>query len=270
MEPGGSDRRKSLGLCDHFQHTGIGIAVGHIMPDHIDRIVLGNIRKLLLLKVSGNLFCLFIPERTVLHIADKSVFGADLLPVLFPLYDGHLIAFADLCQDRTLYPALIAYLRIAANLGNSGLSPVCDDHHAAWVIIHLIVYIGILLDKIQGNICCASVRSQNNVVFALLFIGHRVILAPHFHRYHIGRQSIQQGIFIRIPVKSAVDMIPDYLILYICLSVRNHSQWLYNLIVHRDRQLPFLFYPKIRIPVILFIRRAVTFPQKCTDNCRNH
>ena len=97
MEPGGRKRSQSLGLRDHLQHAGIGIAVGHIMPGHIDGIILGDTGIFRFLELSVKGFFLLTLKRAVLHITDKSVFCADFLPVLLSLYDRDFITLADFC-----------------------------------------------------------------------------------------------------------------------------------------------------------------------------
>ena len=54
-------------LRDHLQHAGIGIAVGHIMPGHIDGIILGDTGIFRFLELSVKGFFLLTLKRAVLH-----------------------------------------------------------------------------------------------------------------------------------------------------------------------------------------------------------
>lgn len=113
MEPGWRNCRQTLTLCNLLQHASICVTVGHVVPCHVDRIILGNTGKFLLFEISGYRLGLFILQVFVPDVSDKSVLRADLLPVLLALYDRNFVLFRYFGKDRTLDSALIANLSVS-------------------------------------------------------------------------------------------------------------------------------------------------------------
>ena len=190
MEPCGSNGSQTLAVCNPLEYNAVRLFVGHIMPCHVNRIILLDAGKLLLLKGSWDNFLLFFSERLTLHIPDKSIFCTDFLPVPLIFQYRNFVLLLNLRQNGALHTALITHLSILLHCCNSRLSPIADNHQTVRVIVQFIIDIRILLNKIQRNISCASLRFQNDVIFALLFLGYIIVLAPYFHSDHILRKGI--------------------------------------------------------------------------------
>ena len=72
-EPGGGNGGQTLGIRNGLQHLAVGVRVGHLMPCHIDGIILGNARVLGLGVIGRGGLLTLLAQVFIADVADEAI-----------------------------------------------------------------------------------------------------------------------------------------------------------------------------------------------------